>query len=67
MDTTQSVPLNGTINATFSDAMDPATIIAANFTVMLGVTPVAGAVTYDASSNTATFKPTVTSDRQQHL
>ncbi len=47
------VPINSSINATFSEAMDPLTINAANFTVA-GVT---GTVTYNATSRIATFTP----------
>jgi hypothetical protein len=53
-----SVGLYGTIDATFSKAMDPATIIAANFTVE-GPGPVTGTVDYDDSNNTAIFTPSV--------
>jgi len=50
---------NTKLSVTFSDTMDIATIIAANFTVTnLGV-PVAGVVSYDAASKTAFFTPAV--------
>ncbi len=49
------VPVNSALTATFSEAMDPATITALTFTVQNGLTPVAGAVTY--SGVTATFTP----------
>jgi hypothetical protein len=42
--------------ATFSRAMDPATINGSTFTVKQGTTPVSGAVTLGAA-NTATFSP----------
>src|ERR1700682_5519112 len=49
---------NTIVTATFSKAMNPATI---NDTTFLlagpGTTAVAGVVTYDAPSNTATFTP----------
>ena len=49
---------NTTVTATFDRAMNPATINATTFTLAgPGTTPVAGAVTYNASSNTATFTP----------
>ena len=49
---------NTTVTATFSQAMNPATINGTTFTLTgPGATPVAGAVTYDASSDTATFTP----------
>jgi hypothetical protein len=53
------VALNDVITATFSEDMDAATIIAANFTVAEGVNPVAGIVTYDAITKTAMFAPTL--------
>jgi Ice-binding-like/Bacterial Ig-like domain len=47
-----------TVTAVFSVAMNPATIDGTTFTLTgPGTTPVAGAVSYDASSNTATFTP----------
>ncbi|MGA2743271.1 MAG: Ig-like domain-containing protein [Candidatus Sulfotelmatobacter sp.] len=46
------------VTATFSLAMNPATLTGTTFTLTgPGSTPVAGAVTYAASSNTATFTP----------
>jgi len=48
---------NGKLAASFSEAMDGATIIPANFTVSDTAGPVAGAVSYDAASKTATFTP----------
>lgn len=54
-----SVAINRKITATFSEAMDPSTITATNFTVTgPGATPVSGTVTYAAVGNTATFTPT---------
>jgi hypothetical protein len=48
------------VSATFSKAMNPATIKTATFTVTAsGGANVAGAVTYDATTNTATFTPSV--------
>lgn len=41
----------------FNEAMAPGTIIAANFTVMAGATPVAGSVTYDIPNTKAIFSP----------
>ena len=51
---------NQEITATFSEPMEPASILAAGtFTVTgPGATPVLGAVTYDASNNIAVFSPT---------
>ena len=52
-----AVALNKLVAATFSEPMDPATISAANFTLQIGATPVAGTVTYAAVGATATFSP----------
>jgi hypothetical protein len=53
------VPLNQKISATFSEAMNSATITTATFTLAgPGATAVAGAVTYVAGSDTAIFAPT---------
>ena len=49
--------LNKTVSATFSEAMAPATISTANFTLKHGATAVSGTVAYDAISKIATFKP----------
>lgn len=46
---------NGNVTATFSEAMDAATITASTFTLMAGDTPVAGEVTY--AGTVATFNP----------
>jgi hypothetical protein len=51
--------VNAAISAIFSEAMDHATIVAANFTVLNGSTPVPGVVTYDLPNKTARFAPTV--------
>jgi len=48
------LPLATAFAATFSEAMDPATLIPANFSVA----GVSGSVTYDAATRTATFTPT---------
>ena len=53
-----AAPVDATINAVFSQGMDPATITTGTFTVTgPGTTPVNGAVSYDATSNVATFTP----------
>ena len=53
-----NVALNKTVAATFSEAMDPLTITNTTFTLTApGNILVAGTVTYDALSNTATFAP----------
>lgn len=57
-DLATAVPANAAISATFTEAMDPATIIAANFTVVDITTPGAVpsvTVTYDAVSRTVSF------------
>jgi Bacterial Ig-like domain/Right handed beta helix region/FG-GAP repeat len=51
-----NLPLSTTISATFSEAMDPATLTTATFTLSTGGNPVAGAIGYAGS--TATFTPT---------
>lgn len=45
------------INATFSKAMNPATINTMTFTLATGATSAAGAVTYVAATNVASFMP----------
>jgi hypothetical protein len=50
------VVLNKNITATFNMAMNPTTINGTTFTLYLGATPIAGAVSY--SGTTATFNPT---------
>lgn len=49
------VAINKNITAKFSEAMDPATIVAANFTLADGVNPVSGKVTYDIGNMSAIF------------
>ncbi len=58
-DTATGVGVNQAINATFSTAMDPATITTGTFTLVgPGTTTfVTGTVTYNAASNIATFTP----------
>ncbi len=59
-DTATGVPINKTINATFSEAMDPLTISTANYTVTgPGATSITGTVSYDVPSHIATFVPTI--------
>src|SRR6202795_5242352 len=54
-----AVPINQKVSATFSAAMNAATINGTTFTVTgPGATLVAGTVTYSAGSNTAVFAPT---------
>ncbi len=54
-----SVPVTTVVTATFSKAMDPATINTTTFTLKVTATstPVTGTVTYNAATNTATFTP----------
>ncbi|MDP3183810.1 MAG: Ig-like domain-containing protein [Anaerolineales bacterium] len=55
-DLATGVAINGNITATFSEAMDAATITTATFTLTQGATPVPGAVTY--AGTVATLNPT---------
>jgi Ice-binding-like/Bacterial Ig-like domain len=48
---------NVVLQATFDSAMDPATVVAANFTLAAGAS-VTGTVGYDPASRTASFTPT---------
>jgi len=58
-DTATAVLTNSTVTATFSEAMAPSTITSATFTVQgPGASAVAGAVSYDATTNIASFTPT---------
>lgn len=51
------VAINQVISATFSVAMNPATINATTFTLSTGGTPVTGVVTYVSSGSVGTFTP----------
>src|SRR5207245_5193028 len=56
-----AVPINQTINATFSEAMDPLTISTATLRVTgPGGTAVTGTVAYDVPSKIATLTPVST-------
>ena len=57
-----NVPTNRAITAVFSEAMNPATIIAANYTLSCALPCVApvGNVSYAANSRTAVFTPAST-------
>lgn len=57
MDNAQGVSTATKVSATFSKSMDPQSITALTFTVLQGTSPVVGAVSYDAATNTATFSP----------
>jgi hypothetical protein len=53
-----TAPVDATVNVVFSKGMDPATITTGTFMVTgPGTTPINGAVSYDATSNVATFTP----------
>jgi len=52
-----NLSVNKQPTATFSKAMDAATITSLTFTLNQGVTPVQGTVRLDAASNTAIFSP----------
>jgi len=47
------------VSATFSDVMDASTITASSFTLVTDSTPVAGSVSYNSITYTATFTPDV--------
>jgi hypothetical protein len=51
------VPLNSAVHATFSEDMDPLTIVTATFTLAQGLNQVQGQLLYDALSRIATFTP----------
>ena len=58
--TATNVPFNQAASATFSEAMNPATVSSTTFTLEgPGGTTVGGQVTYAAIGNTATFTPVV--------
>jgi len=57
INTAVNVALNSILTATFSEDMDPATIIASHFTLTDGITPMPGTVTYDLPTKKATFAP----------
>ena len=53
-----NVPFGTQVSATFSAAVDPASITDATFTLKKGGTAIPGTVSYDAATNTATLVPT---------
>lgn len=57
MDGTTNFPLGGLISATFSEDIDPATVNVASFSLTSGGAPLAGFVSYDPATLTATFAP----------
>ncbi|HCM27434.1 MAG TPA: hypothetical protein DIC34_12965 [Treponema sp.] len=56
-DSATGVAVNSTVSATFSKEMAPASIVAANFTILAGTVPVLGNVSYDAPNKRAVFAP----------
>jgi hypothetical protein len=60
-DLATGVAINSTVNATFSEAMDPSTISTASFTVQTSGSPLGpvlvGTVAYDPLTSIATFTP----------
>ena len=54
-----NVSVNKKITATFSRSMDPLTINGTTFLLKQGNNTIAGVVTYDGPSNTATFTPSM--------
>ncbi|MGZ3456917.1 MAG: Ig-like domain-containing protein [Archangium sp.] len=52
-----NVASNTSVVVTFSEAVDPATVMGSNFTLSSTAGPVTGTVRYDAASWTATFTP----------
>ena len=57
LNTSTGVATNTNVAATFSKAMDPASLTATTFTVTQGATPVAGTVAYGTTGTTAIFTP----------
>jgi hypothetical protein len=58
-DAATGVAINQAVSATFSEAMDPSTITAANFRLTGPLaTPVLGTISYNVPTNIATFTPT---------
>jgi uncharacterized protein YjdB len=53
------VPIDTVLTATFNVAMDPSTIDDTTFTLLVASVPVTGAVSYEDASRTATFTPDV--------
>lgn len=60
LDLATNVPVNKTINATFSEEMRQTTMITTNYTVMetVSLANVPGTVSYDVQNNIASFVPT---------
>jgi hypothetical protein len=59
LDLAIGVCINKTVNATFSEAMNPLTLTNANFTLAVTAgAPVSGVVSYDSVTHIASFNPT---------
>jgi hypothetical protein len=58
IDNATGIAVNGIITATFSEAMTPATITAAHFTLNQNAILIPGIVTYEVATKTVTFAPT---------
>lgn len=54
------------ISATFSEAMDPATLTSSTVTLLEAVTPVAATVSYDGTSHTVTLDPSNLAKRTKY-
>jgi hypothetical protein len=52
-----NVALDALVTATFDEAIDDSTINASSFTLKIGSAPVAGSVSYNSGTYTATFTP----------
>ena len=61
-DNETDVSTGSIVTVTFNEAMDGATLNNNTFTLSQGITPVDGSVSYNSSSNTATFNPSVSLD-----
>jgi uncharacterized repeat protein (TIGR01451 family) len=57
IDGATGVASTATVSATFSRALDPATVTATSFTLAAGGTTIAATVAYDAATRTATLTP----------
>ena len=57
MNNAVNVPVNDPLKVSFSEAMNPATLVAANITLVTGSTAVAGSFTYDIPTKTLIFSP----------
>ncbi len=58
VDMANNVSISKILTATFNEPMNPATIVALNFTLQQGATPVTGTVSYLAAQTAGQFVPT---------